>query len=119
MHRINYAGSSILTGTEIAHALLDYAQALAQADTSATVELPTIDGNGAIGRSEILVGPASQLIADAEDSSYNDLVDDALVARLRKTANDLRAHGVAAPTALTVSPDDFGASGDATDWDDA
>lgn len=118
MHRITYAGSSILTGTDIAHALLSYAQALALADTSATVEIPTIDENGRIGQSELLVGPASQLIADAEESSFDELLDPALVATLREQAASLRAHGVSSATALTVSEDDFGPDDRASEWDD-
>ncbi|AZS37125.1 hypothetical protein CVS47_01753 [Microbacterium lemovicicum] len=118
MHRITYAGSSILTGSEIAHALLAYAQALAVADTSATIEIPTVEDDGSIGKSELLVGPASQLIADAEDSSAEELVDDSLVGSLRAKARDLRAHGASSSIAQTVSAEDFGASGDASAWDD-
>ena len=43
MDRIHYAGDSILTGTDIAHAMLEYARALAQVGSSATVEIPTVD----------------------------------------------------------------------------
>ena len=40
MHRIHYAGTSILTGSAIAIALVDYAQALAEVGSSATVDVP-------------------------------------------------------------------------------
>ena len=71
MDRIHYAGDSILTGSEIARALLDYAQALAVAGTSATVDIPVVDeGDGSIGRSELLIGPASQLISDTEEEGH-------------------------------------------------
>ena len=65
MDRIHYAGDSILTGTDIARALLAYAQALAVAGTSATVDIPVVnERDGSIGRSELLIGPASQLTGE-------------------------------------------------------
>ena len=100
MDRIHYAGDSILTGTEIARALLDYAQALAQAGTAATVDIPTINPDGSPGRSEVLVGPASQLISDSEESPYTDPVDEDLVARLDAEATRLRDYGLASPEAV-------------------
>lgn len=104
MDRIHYAGDSILTGTEIAHALLEYAQALSQAGTSATVEIPMVDErDGSIGRSELLIGPASQLISDTEESPYDDAIDHALVTRMRDEAARLRQHGAHVPSAVTGS----------------
>jgi hypothetical protein len=99
MYRIHYAGDSIVTGTEIARALLDYAQALAQVGTSSTVDVPTVNEDGSSGRSEILIGPASQLIADAETSDFDEVVDDALVAYMREEAARLRNFGSPAPRA--------------------
>ncbi len=105
MYRLHYAGDSIVTGNEIARALLDYAQALAQAGSSTTVDVPTVNEDGSQGRSEILIGPASQLIADAEDSEFDEVVDDALVAYMRGEAARLRNFGSAAPRAETSSSD--------------
>ena len=114
MDRVHYAGHSVLTGTEIAHALLDYAQALALTGGSATVEIPTLNGDGSAGRSEILVGPASQLISDNEDSEHADVVDETLVAYLREEAVKLRAHG--APSAVAAALGDR-SDRDQTDFD--
>ena len=99
MYRLHYAGDSIVTGTEIARALLDYAQALAQVGTSSTVDVPTLNEDGSPGRSEILIGPASQLIADAEVSGFDEVVDEALVAYMRGEATRLRNFGSPAPRA--------------------
>jgi hypothetical protein len=99
MDRIHYAGDSYVTGTEIARALLDFAQALAQVGASATVDVPTLNDDGSPGRSEFLVGPASQLVSRAEESSYDDVIDEELVARLRAEATRLRSYGQASPTA--------------------
>ncbi|MCU1478584.1 MAG: hypothetical protein JWQ64_3277 [Subtercola sp.] len=75
MHRINYAGGSVLTGTEIAKALLAYAEALAKNEDSATVEIPVRHADGTIGAAELLIGPASQLIAETEQSKFDEIVD--------------------------------------------
>jgi hypothetical protein len=93
MDRIHYAGDSIVTGTEIAKALLDYAQALAQAAASDTVDVPTIDMEGKPGRSEVLIGPASQLLSNAEASEYDEVVDADLVADMHQKAERLRLYG--------------------------
>ena len=88
MDRIHYAGNSVLTGSAIAEALLEYAEALAKAGTSATVDIPTREEDGSLGRSKLLIGPASQLISDEEDSDYDEVIDEDLVASFRaETAN--------------------------------
>jgi len=104
MDRLHYAGHSVITGTAIAEALLDYAQALAQATGSATVQIPTVNDDGTPGRSEILVGPSSQLISDAEPSEHDEVIDENLVAYLRAEAVSLRTHGVPAGGAVIPAP---------------
>ncbi len=103
MDRLHYAGHSVITGTAIAKALLDYAQALAQASGSATVQIPTLHEDGSPGRSEILVGPSSQLMCDAEESEHQEVTDESLVIYLREAAVNLRAHGM--PSGGTAIPD--------------
>jgi hypothetical protein len=105
MYRLHYAGDSIITGTEIARALLDYAQALAQVGASNTVDVPTVNEDGSPGRSEILIGPASQLIADVESSEFDEVVDEALVAHMRAEAARLRSYGSPAPRAEATASD--------------
>lgn len=106
MDRIHYAGNSILTGTTIARALLDYAQALAQVGASATVDVPTLNDDGSLGRSEVLIGPSSQLIASAEYSTYDDVTDDELVARMGQEAKRLRQYGSPSPNATIRGRDE-------------
>ncbi|WP_344092727.1 hypothetical protein [Microbacterium deminutum] len=93
----------MITGTAIAEALLDYAQALAQAAGSATVQIPTLNDDGSQGRSEILVGPSSQLISDAEASEHDEVTDESVVIYLREEAVNLRAHGL--PATGTAIPE--------------
>ena len=104
MDRIHYAGDSILTGSAIARALLEYAQALAKVGTSATVDIPTRESDGSLGRSSLLVGPASQLIADAEESAYDEIVDDELVAHFEQETAKLRGEGGHSPSVQAHVP---------------
>lgn len=102
MDRIHYAGDSVVTGTEIARALLEYAHVLAEQNMSATVDIPTLGDDGTRSRSTILIGPSSQLISDAEESEHDELVDDEVVQKLRYDAQELR-HG---DTITPVAADD-------------
>lgn len=90
MDRINYAGDSFLTGSLIARALLDYAQALAEAGSAATVEIPTIDGDGVHSRTTILVGPSSQLTATGVVTDVDEVEDAALILHLEGLAAEIR-----------------------------
>jgi hypothetical protein len=90
MQQIHYAGNTLVTGTSIAHSLLRYAQALASEASSATVSIPILKKDGSLGNAEILIGPASQLIAEVYESSDRELADDDVVARLDAAAASLR-----------------------------
>lgn len=98
MERVSYAGDSFLTGSEIAHALLDYAQALAQAGQAATIEVPTVKDDGQPGLSEVLIGPSSQLVASDIDTDLPEPEDPALVIDMLGKATRLRSHS--SPTAM-------------------
>jgi hypothetical protein len=83
MERIFYAADSLLTGTDIARALLDYAEALAKKGTSATVDIPIRRDDGSMGRANFLIGPASQLVSESEDSTFDEILDGELVRQIR------------------------------------
>ena len=91
MQRIFYSGDSVLTGTDIARTLLEYASALAQNDTSDTVNIPVLRDDGSIARAMLLIGPASQLIAEDEETDQPELRDDVLVARMKASTTELSA----------------------------
>lgn len=103
MDKITYAGESFLTGSAIAHALLDYAQALAQTASSAMVPIPTVDEHGLQSQSEILLGPASQILSTSVASELTEVEDEALVVRLGHAAARLRKEG---PVASRPQTDD-------------
>ncbi|MDR6906588.1 hypothetical protein J2X63_002274 [Agromyces sp. 3263] len=105
MDRIHYAGDSVVTGSEIARAVLEYAKALAKANQSATVEIPTLAPDGSISRSTLLIGPASQLIADAEEEADGEeIVDDELVGYFHAETAKLTQHAYPARANETSDP---------------
>lgn len=111
MDRIHYAGGELLTGSDIARSLLAYAEALAQRESAASVEIPVRHSDGTVGRASILIGPASQLVSESETLGGEELVDDALVAELdRRTAGLATIRpvtGVSADANVTDDPIDF------------
>lgn len=102
MERIHYAGDSVLTGTEISVALLEYARALGANVMSDTIEIPAIDDEGNRVTSRFLIGPASQLVADSEITDFAEVTDVALVAELRRKT---RALNHARPQSEPASPE--------------
>ncbi|WP_194409546.1 hypothetical protein [Microbacterium cremeum] len=93
MKRIIYAGSEFLTGDEIAIALLRYSAALAEVGEAETVTIPALDEDGAIGSVDMLVGPASQIVAVPAARGVTELVDPGVLAEL--DARTRRLHPVA------------------------
>ena len=75
------------------------AAAPSAARTKALGSSESMNEDGSPGRSEILIGPASQLIADVETSEFDEVVDEALVAYMRGEAERLRNFGSPAPRA--------------------
>ena len=112
MDRIHYAGGELLTGSNIARALLAYAEALAQRDSAASIEIPVRHTDGTVGRASILIGPASQLISESETLGGEELVDDALVAEL-----DRRTAGLATMRPVTGIPANASVTDDPIDFD--
>ena len=100
MKVLAYAGGEYLTGDEIAQALLDYSQALADVGSAASVGIPIVRDDGERAEATFLVGPASQIVAIGVDSSVDELVDDAVVERLKSLTRALH------PVALPVEADD-------------
>jgi hypothetical protein len=96
MDQIQYAGNTLVTGSNIAHAVLAYAQALASNGDSATVSIPVLHDDGSVVIAEILIGPASQLIAEPYESSAPEFEDPDVVSQLNgETAKLHTPHAVA------------------------
>jgi hypothetical protein len=79
MKAIHYAGETVLTGDAIADALVRYAAALARRETAETVEIPVRYPDGSVNTANVLLGPASQIVAGPEHSDFDEIVDEALV----------------------------------------
>jgi hypothetical protein len=84
MKTITYAGESFVTGDEIALAVLDYARALARSGSADTVEIPVRTGAGDITVATLLIGPASQIVAEDDQDPGDELRDDEVVAELSR-----------------------------------
>lgn len=66
MKRLHYASGSLLTGDAIADVLVRYAAALAANAAAAEVHAPAVLESGEIGETVMLLGPASQMLAEPE-----------------------------------------------------
>jgi hypothetical protein len=84
MRRIVYAGTTFLTGDDLAASLLDYARALARKGSSDTVALPARMASGSVETVQILIGPASQLVSEPADLEGPEIEDAAAVAELHR-----------------------------------
>jgi hypothetical protein len=94
MERIHYAGGSVLTGTEIAEALIGYAEALAKGGDSATVTVPARHDDGSRGTAHFLIGPASQLVSESEPTDLEEIVDPEVVDHFVAETKKLTTHVV-------------------------
>jgi hypothetical protein len=104
MDKIHYAGETLVTGTDIARALLAYAQALAVNEKSATVDVPLRQPDGSLGRGEFLIGPSSQIIAESYETDLPEVIDEALVASFEAAT---RALGPA--QVVPIDPEEYSA----------
>jgi glycine/D-amino acid oxidase-like deaminating enzyme len=62
--RLRYAGGSFVTGDRIADAVLAYAAELANAGKAVKLDVPAMDLEQQRERVSIVIGPASQIIAE-------------------------------------------------------
>jgi hypothetical protein len=71
MKRILYATAEFTTDDTIADALLEYASVLAIVGSADVVQFPGLDTDGTVRRMEIVIGPASQLLAMDADATVD------------------------------------------------
>jgi hypothetical protein len=80
---IHYSDDTYETGDDLAHAVVEYAKALALVDSSATIDIPFRREDATIGQLELLIGPASQIVLESSPTTAGaELRDDALVASI-------------------------------------
>jgi len=112
MKKLVYAGTELVTGDDIAIAVLRYCQALAEARAAELIEIPVLTANGSRTRATFIVGPSSQMIAVDEDGSGEgeEIVDLDVIARLEAR---IRAQH---PTAQTNQHDATNGSSRWPEW---
>jgi hypothetical protein len=98
MKNIHYAGDVLMTGDAIADAVVQYAETLAQHETSASINVPVITESGDAMTASFLLGPASQLVAVAVETQFPDPVDPDLLEEIDRRRRIL--------TGVQVEPSD-------------
>jgi len=89
MKQVTYAGTTFTTGTDIADALLSLVEALGANGSSASVRLPAVGAGGDITDVDVVIGPASEVVAVTVQSTAPELVDAETVAGFEKRVRDL------------------------------
>ncbi|TWX35590.1 hypothetical protein ES689_13500 [Frigoribacterium sp. ACAM 257] len=86
MKRISYAEDHLVTGDDIADAVMAYAQALAMKGQSDSIDVPAVDAAGTPRVFSILVGPASQMLTSdsisVDEARGDEIRDERLVVDL-------------------------------------
>ena len=81
--RVTYAGGSFVTGDDVAKALLDYAAALGGQGKAVAIGVPAMDPAHGTLEVDLLVGPASQMIAEPFETGEPELESTEFVRELR------------------------------------
>jgi hypothetical protein len=101
MKRISYAEDHLVTGDDIADAVMAYAQALAMKGRSDSIEVPAVDASGSPRVFTVLIGPASQMLtSDAltvDEARGDEIRDERIVADLAA-----RTAALAGPSPVAV-----------------
>ena len=78
---LHYTGGSVLMADDVCEAVIQYARVLAASQGSDVLVVPVVDTDGGVVTAELLVGPASQLLAvpvtgTAENGRDQTVIDD-------------------------------------------
>ncbi len=101
MMTLNYTGRSVLMPNDVCEALLRYAQALADSQSSDIVSVPVITEGGSLVAADFLLGPASQLYAVPAADGADDRGNGEAVAELDRRGRLLRPSAVITPAERT------------------
>ena len=69
MMRIFHSSGSILTGSDLASALLNYSRALANRRQTDVVDIPILNEDGTPSHAQVLIGYCSPLVGVSSESS--------------------------------------------------
>lgn len=70
-----YAGAELMTGDDIADAVLEFCAALAEASAAETIEIPVVGDDGTIRGARLLLGPSSEIVAQQVETTWPELDD--------------------------------------------
>jgi hypothetical protein len=91
VERLYYcAGSTLVTGNDIAHALLDYARWVVARREVDLVHVPTRAADGSVGSTALLLSPTTQLASETMAAGGEELMDTQFVVELRAATTRLR-----------------------------
>jgi hypothetical protein len=93
MMRIFHSGGSILTGTELAAALLNYSRALANRRQADVVDIPILNEDGSPAHAQVLIGYCSPLVGVSSSIDTPELTDPAEVEFLYSRAAERPVSG--------------------------
>ena len=77
-----YAGAELMTGDDIAEAVLEYCAALAETASAETVDIPVVEADGSVRSARLLLGPTSQIVSRDVETDMPELEDAATMERL-------------------------------------
>jgi len=89
MKRINIAGTSLVTGSALADAVLAYWVSLARLHRLDTAEIPFVDGDGSRQHARLVLSADCPIWTSTVDSDESELEDADALADLRMRAADL------------------------------
>ena len=106
MKQITYAGTSFVTGTDIADSLLQLVAALGGSAATAAVRVPALGEDNTITTIDLVIGPSSEMVASEVDVEADELIDTIAVVDL-----DKQTHLLDRPRAAATTSTDFLTSG--------
>lgn len=86
MKRIFHPGGSVVTGSDLADAVLLYAEALCNRRQFDVIDIPVLADDGRLVRAQFLIGSASQLVSVTCDGHSAELVEPETTDFLRRKA---------------------------------
>jgi len=75
MKNLYYPGGSVVTGSDLADAIMLYAEALCNRRQVDVVDIPVVGVDGQLLRAQFLIGSASQLVSVTAQSMLPELVE--------------------------------------------
>jgi hypothetical protein len=87
VQRVWYANAEFLTDDRVADALMAYASVLAILNAADVVRIPGVTSDGKVRSFQLIVGPASQILAVDTDEAMQAMDVDEAVDELRRRSN--------------------------------